>query len=376
MKRIIMFILAALLLSSCGSVKSAPDSDAYWTNGIYSTRDDGFYFIKTYTDRSSPVEGSFVIVGDKQLPSYKTVRMLCYFDAISGKEAVVCPKPNCPHTDPESCFALGFDGESVTPPVIPIGDKIYWLKHSHVFEDGEFQDEIIIMRADKSGISEEEAATVKDRSLYNTCLLYADGKIWFIAKEVGYDSSGSTGEDELYLCSYDPASGKYAEKLDLSKKILDGGNGQATILGFFDGEIIIELYKYPEDLYGRAERYGISVDPKSLDITHIDGVIESVSSGAMVVSDGENCEIRCESGDVYTYDGKDFRLVGDMLILSGGKAMNYKTGKKYTYKASGQSMIVAVAQDGYIVSEYVTDENGFIVDTVYKKLSFDELFGS
>lgn len=371
MKRILWLIIAlAIMLCSCESADGSDGTEAYWTTGLYSTRSDGFYYIKTQTDKSSPIEGGYVTVGGKRFPSYKTVRTLCYFDAVSGVETIVCPKPNCPHTDPESCFALGFENE----PVIQAGEKIYWLKHSHGFEDGEFYDEIIIMRAEKSGVAREEAAVVKDRSPYNTCLLYADGKIWFISKEVGYDASGSTGEDSLYLCSYDPASGKYSEKLDLSKKILDGDSGQAGIRGFFDGKIIIELYKFPADLSQKAEEYNVSVDPKSLDIKYIDGDVKSVSGGAMAVSTGEDCEVRCDSGEVYELENDDVRLIGDMMILSGGEAVNYKTGQKYKYKASGRIQVVAETEDGYIVSENVIDENGFVTDTIYKKLAKNELF--
>lgn len=365
MKKILILIFAAMLLCSCGSVDG---SDAYWCTDSYSDRCDGFYYVKNRMDKSSPIEGSFGIIDSKQVPYYKMVRTLCYFDAVSGKEAVVCPKPNCPHTDPESCFALGFDGGSV----IPIGDKIYWLEHSHGFENGEFYDEIIIMRAEKSGIAREEAAVIKDRSPNNTCLLYADGKMWFIAKKVGYDSSGTTGEDVLYLYAYDPHTGKYAEKMNLSNKILDGESGQAGILGFFDGGIIVELYKFPEDMSAKATEYNVSIDPKSLDITYIDGDVKCVQSGAIAVSSGESCEIRCDSGEIYVLENECVLFVGDMAVNTDNTAVNYKTGQKYRLRTSGN--IVAEAADGYIVLERVVDENGMITDTVYKKLTKDELF--
>ncbi len=370
MKKLLMLILAMTVLCSCGSAGGSGGTESYWATERYSSRSDGFYYVKNRMEQSPMSDGSFGIVGGKQVPAYTSVKTLCYFDTVSGVEAIVCPKPNCPHTDPESCFALGFDGG----PVIRIGEKIYWLEHSHGFEDGEFYDEIIVMRADKSGISREEAARVKDRSPYNTCLLYSGGKIWFIAKEVGYDKSGSNGEDVFYLSSYDPASGKYSEKLNLTKKILGGETGQASILGFFDGGIIIELYKFPADMSAKATEYNISVDPKSLDITYIDGDVKSVCTGAMEVSDGENCEIRCESGEVYTFEGEEFQLFGDILIISDSEAINYKTGQKYKYKASGRYQIAAAAEDGYVVWEFVTDENGLVTDTVYKKLAKDELF--
>ena len=348
---------------------TSADSEAAFVTDLYSDRSDGFYYIKNRMDKSSPVEGSYVTVDGKKYPYYKMIKTLYYFDIKTGVEAVVCPRPNCPHTDPESCFALGFEGGAV----IQIGEKIYWLEHSHGFEKGEFYDEIKIMRAEKSGISLEEAGVIKDRAPYNTALLYADKKLWFIAKEVGYDDHGTNGEDVLYLCSYDPASGEYSEKINLSKKILDGESGQASILGFFGGEIIIELYKFPEDIYQKATEYNVSIDPKNLGITYLDGDVKSVQRGVMLIANGEKWEVRSDMGEVYSFEGADFRLAGDMLI-SGAEAINYKTGQKYKFKASDNCQIAAETEDSCIVREFEIDENGLVTDTIYKKLPKSELF--
>ncbi len=180
-------------------------------------------------------------------------------------------------------------------------------------------------------------------------------------------------DDRSGVSREDPATAEFGEKLDLTRKILEGESGQADILGFFGGKIVIELYRFPEDISQKAEEINISVDPKSLDIEYIDGDVKQISGGAMQVENGGRCEIICESGEVFSFEGEGYRLVGEVLIAPGGEAVNYRTGEKYKVK-NANCHIAAETEDGYIVSEFVTDENGLVTDTKYKKIPESELF--
>ncbi len=362
----ITMLLLTLILTSCAANVSVPYCEPYCSGELH---DGGIYYVKMEYDTSSEDENVTAFIGGKEAPAYRSVNMLYYFDAESCEEAAVCPKPNCPHTDAEECFALGFSHDV---PVIRVEDKIYWLELLQSYEDGKFYDETVIKRADKSGISLEKVGTVKDRSPYNTCLLYLDGKIRFIAEKIGYDPSGTNGDDRAYLYSFDPSAKKAREEIDLVKEILGGKRGKAGIIGVFNGEIIIEIYHFQEDINEKAVEINVSVDPKTLDITYLDGDVKSAGNEAMAISNGEDLKILTASGEEYISEADSATIVGDMAIFSDGEALNYKTGERFRRIAPGR--IVAQTDDGYIIAVNITDSLGAIIHTVYKKLSAEEAF--
>lgn len=350
MKKILAITLISLIiLSSCGQ-KAVEVTGTYWTNPLSTTFESGLYFYDYFG-------------GGRKSP-------LTYVDYNSLAKAVVCPKPNCKHDDEETCPALGFYS---SPAVIPVGDKIYWFDSKNEFDDGKWTVQSTLMTAEKYGSDKKSVAVLKGLSARAGDLLIHDGKLWFIAEDVGFDKHGSTEEDYPYLYYYDFLIGKFQEVCNISEKELDGGTGYATILGFWDGGIIIDVIAYEDE----SKRFQGKFDPQSGEIEKYDFFVSTVD-GDYLLGQGEDDSTavilsadkqKSTFTDLGEYGAFGAMIMNNKLFCSVPKTViDLETGKRYRLLKEGVTK--------YVNGEYITmvnkyDGNG----TKFERLGEESVIG-
>lgn len=325
-------LLSLLIFSSCGQQAIEVDG-TYWSSLMSTTSEAGLYFFDYFDGVNSP---------------------LTYVDYNSLAKAVVCPKPNCKHDDEETCFALF--GHNTSACVIPVGDKIYWFDSETEFDDGKWTVKSTLMSAEKYGSDRKSVAVLKGLRARPDKLLIHDGKLWFIAEDVGLDKHGSTDEDYPYIYYYDFSNGKFQEVCNISEKELDGGTGYATILGFWDGGIIIDVIAYEDE----SKRFQGKFDPQSGKIEKYDFFISAVcgdyltgngddDSSAVILSTDKQKSTFTDLGEDGAFSVKVFN---NKLFCSVAKTViDLETGKRYRLLKEGVME--------YMNGEYITMVNKY-----------------
>ncbi len=331
MKKYFAIILLSLLIfSSCGQQAIEVDG-TYGSASMGTTSEAGFYFFDNLGDeRKSP---------------------LTYVDYNSLAKAVVCPKPNCKHDDEEICPALGF---YFSPAVIPVGDKIYWFNSEYVSDDGKWTVKSTLMSAEKYGSDRKSVTVLKDLKVRPDKLLIHDGKLWFIAEDVGWDKHGTTDEDYPYIYYYDFLSGKFQEVCNISENELDGGTGYAEVIGFWDGGIIIDVIAYEDE----SKRFQGKFDPQSGEIERYDFFVDNVFGDYLLGHSDSYSTAIILSADNQKYTFTDLgedgtfgsRIINKKLFCSVPKiVIDLETGKRYRLLKEGVIK--------YLNGEYITRIN-------------------
>lgn len=188
-------VLAALLLTGCQ--KKAESSGEY------------FRIVSPYIN----------VCNNGVLYSDNNSRLLfCDFEAM--RTAYICAKPNCPHTDENSCSAFGMDHH----PILYGGNIYYFTYDIYMNDDREYQFVTYINKADTDGTNRKEVYKMDGLFVSVGDRIIVDGsKIYFNAEDVEFDEYGaSTNYTVGYLCSYDLESGKFENMADIYKGYSSG----------------------------------------------------------------------------------------------------------------------------------------------------------
>ncbi len=280
--RKIFAVLLCLFMSACSAGGFAGNSggdelDCLFVEAGYTTSSEGMYYFAPNQGQDGP-------------------ELLNYVDFDSCNHAVVCPKPNCPHTDPDECYAMNYGNGSGV--VIPIDGMIYWTKI-------ESDDRTYLYRAKSDGTERAREAELPKRT-FGAQLLYAGGKLYFMGEDSPFDENGGIAEKTSnYLMCYDFESKETAECLDVAELFPAVGQIHASLEDFFDGKIYMicqgTYFTYcPET--GKAEKTDLS-PPVFIDGGYI------VTPGRLISPDGSEMKFEAPDNGLYGY-----RVVGGKLF--------------------------------------------------------------
>lgn len=226
MKRFIVFIMAMFLLTSCGTPSVAEGYEtARQSNAFMNINRNGDFYIDN-------VRLDFTV----DAPSDR----LSFFDFNSMTSAIVCPRPNCKHDDPETCSAFGMQNH----PTI-IGDKLYFF----ATETGWVGDTVItstkIYRAEIDGTGKTEIDYLENLSVdfYDTVLIKGN-TAYFIGKESEFDNTKfvQTGFVKSYMCSFNFETREFKNY----GLVIEGYSSNVTLQGEYNGGIYM-LCSYTEE---------------------------------------------------------------------------------------------------------------------------------
>jgi|GEM_PF-5107892 lipoprotein len=305
MKKLLAFILlCVLLLASCARSRGAyefEESDIYWVSYNSTTRYDGMYFIK----------------------SIENENVLCYADFGNCKQAVVCAKPNCPHTDPDSCYALGVTNGN--GPVLPRGDKIYWL-----YVEGY---DLAIYSANVDGTGRKSICTIEDRISGGNTLCAVGDKLYFIAEDQYYDERGlAIQPHSCYIYSYGFDDSKLIEHCSVSQVFSDAQDLSCFVDGIWNGSIYLNVFAKK----GNGGAYHeLKYDIENDKLTKSDITPWQISGGYMILLEGSNVRIIHESGREYLFEKAGASEMYGACVVNGklfikDKVIDIETGKCYS----------------------------------------------
>lgn len=294
MKKVFIAMMC-LLLSSCsagGRIGNSGDVelDYLFVESGYTTSTEGMYYFAPQ-NKGGP-------------------ELLNYVDFDTCNYAVVCPKPNCPHTDPDECYAMNYGNGSGV--VIPIDGMIYWTK---IENDGS----TYLYRAKTDGTERAREAELP-KSTSGAQLLYIDGKLYFMGEDSPFSEDGGIAEKTSnYLMCYDFEAKETAECLDVAELFPATDKIHAHLEGFFDGKIYMicqgTYFTYCPDT-GKAEKTDLSAP------VHIDGGY-MIKSNTLISQNGGKMKFEAPDNGLYGY-----RIVGDKLFTRA-YVYDITTGKRY-----------------------------------------------
>lgn len=329
MKRIIMFILAAIMLCSCGSADDYETSqyDIY-KNGMFHTSDG----------------------------------MLMFLDFDSMVSVPICPKPNCPHTDPNTCSALGISNSRFI-----YNDKLWWFDSEYIYdENGEISARSTLYSADTDGTNRMKAAVLDGLSVLSSYIYVKNGKAYFEAKDFGNENGMSTGYDKVYLYSYDIESKDFSEIY----AVKEGYHAEIYIIGGYENLLALRLTNGIEDKSNLdAPRQYMFYNFDSGEFEECENVIRRAQNdwlitieddGTIVVNHAySDDEFRITDGRFIQAFWGDYRVFDEMLMCTGdGLAYELKTGKVHTTQVCN---IIAYYKGKYIVR--LIDSPDYVVFT-------------
>ncbi len=387
MKKTLWIILAfALFLSGCG-------------NSAKSSAVPSEYFVIDYNDRFQYENGELYV---------DTSQRLHFADFSSVTDAVICPKPNCPHTD-ESCSALGMDNH----PVIVEG-SIYWFEDNTRYEGDRPISGLNVYKAAIDGTGRVKTDTVDGVTLLSGAgSAFGSGVLYFGG--INEHPEGKPfGVRELYLCGYDFAG----KRLTVKELLCVGYSADVTFCGELGGELYFILNYQEENAdwwdedtdearkHNGAELRRVSIaeykklDLETLEITDWElpekivsahkkresdpnasvlPIYVQIKEGAMICSDCVDTLIVNPSGReifIKDYNGNDKAVANGYIFddLSTGEcsARRLSDGKEVTVNVAEENVrvgYVAKYLDGkYIIRYFDFDSQ----QTLYCAVSGDE----
>lgn len=294
MKKLAVFLLAMLLLTSCAGTPASQNSQ------------EQDYLFVTF-DRTTSLEGMYYYTSSP--------KVLNYVDFDTCNHAVVCPLPNCPHTDPENCYALGVGNG--TSAVITIGDSIYWTR----IED---DDKTYLYTAQKDGTNRKREAELPKRTSGDK-LVYCQNKLYFVGEDSPFDENGGFAEKtSCYLMYYDFDSKEAMECVNMSELYPQINKMHASIQGFFNGKIYISaMGDNAATTYFTYDLSGGDVEKIDFKPMQFEGGYMILSGPILVSPDGTELKFEAPDNGLYGY-----RVVGDKFFTRA-YVYDISTGKRY-----------------------------------------------
>lgn len=357
MKRTVCVIVALCicvlaLLCGCGGAENLSNSSGT--------------VISLYTD----------ICNDGELYIDNPSARLNFVDFKSMKSAIICPSPNCPHNDPNSCPSFGM----MNHPLI-YGGRLYFFKGSTEYSDGKAVDSTAVYSAELDGTGKKKLGSVDEGILnhYNRAVL-VDNTMYFCLTKSGYDQFGkSTQTKEISLYSYSFAENRFTRLADIGNGISAGD----WLYGVFNGEIYIS-FSYLEKEVTQEDFMNPDTAPQFQQIlykynisdgslTEVKESISGIQNGWIIIKDGDSTILRNESGkDVTIPTGSDIAVVNGFAFDSTNKAAyELSSGKKYSLNLRQEYSEVIY----YIDGSYITKSLDSAGNNVYEKIPEAEMIG-
>ncbi len=334
MKRIklIAVALSLTILSGCVKTNSSPSGSnerIVWTYGNADEKGE------LYTDSEE---------------------RLHFADFDTMQSAVLCSKPNCPHTNEKDCSSFGMSNH----PILYDG-KLYFFDVQTNFDGDEITDITTVYQAEPDGTSRTKVSTIEGLALLNyTRMLIVDNKAYFSMDKTGWndDRTATSGYNEVWLCSFDFSTGKF-ERIE---KLHEGWCSGTWIYGLYDSNVIFS-YAYSEEKVPYLE------DPSEIGkyFTYVYKTYDTESGELteltlpepMYVGGGYYVYEKDDGAIVLSENGKEMTLpdfpVNGNLTLADGKLFNcfgqtcadLSDGKTYFLKYSDD--LTAYADGFYIL---------------------------
>lgn len=302
---------------------------------------------------------------------------LCYFDFTSMKGTFICPKPNCPHDDSNTCSAFGMNNHAVA-----MNNSIYFFEpETYWTDDGTLAERTNVCKAKLDGTGRMKVGTIDDICLVSfQPALFKDGVLYFGSVKNSFAETES-GMREIYLIGYDLKE----NCLSLSESLGEFFEPSISFAGELSGEVYFNLNYHPE----KTDIQGIGEDPTDEELA------EYVKQLAKVVSERKILKCNLESGEIadceipsvnwktpekgiwlqakYGYmiftdctdtlvisgSGDDVLIEGfngaDEAVVNGYLFPSLSAGKNTAYRLSDGAEVTVSVEDSSVKGGYVVD---------------------
>lgn len=301
---------------------------------------------------------------------------LNFVDFASMKSAIICPSPNCSHSDYRSCPSFGM----MNHPII-YGDRLYFFKESTEFSDDGAVDKTAVYSASPDGTGKRELKSTDGGILnhYDRAVLVGD-VLYFCLTKSGYDQFGSSTQDkEVSLHSYSFAENRFTKCADIGKGFSAGN----WLLGEFGGEIYVQFsYRETEptpeeylnpDLMPEFEHvlYKYSISDGSL--TECMENISDIQNGWLITKDSDSTVLRSKDGkELVIPTGSDVTVVnGFAFDVADKAAYELSSGRKYSLNLRQEYCEIIY----YIDESYIAKSLDSAGNNVYEKIPEADLIG-
>lgn len=349
-------ILCALLI--CGALFSGCDKSG---ENVYGSK------VVCYYDN---------FFNDGELYCDSPYARLNFFDFNSMQNAIVCPQPNCPHTDQGSCSSFGM----MNHPMI-YGDRLYHFTTDIGYDKNGIVETTNIYSAELDGTSRIKLGSLEGGQLYYyDRAVLIDGKLYFCVTSNLYDEFGKSTQMKKYiLYSYSFKENKFERLCDIN----NGNSSNVYIYGEYMGDIYM-AFSYLEKEVTMEEfmdeenpvefsyigyRYNIAENS----LYEYDGTVIGIYDGWLITLEDENSVFRSENGDTVTLPGQ-FRgrvVNGYAFDMSEKVAVELKTSRKYCLNLDDPYSEVIYFLNG----DYILRGAGDSGNSGYIKIPGDELIG-
>lgn len=321
---------------------------------------DTDYIISQYTNLS----GSGELYTDN-------MGRLNFFDFFSMNTALLCPKPNCTHSDESSCSSYGMGNHPIL-----FDNSIYFFKTETIRTDDGFSDITTVYRAATDGTNRKTVCTIENLSLpVYARMLISGNKAYFSAEHSEYDEYGSTtGFTTAYLCSFDLLSSEFKQLTEL----YHGYYGGSWLHGTYDRGLYISCGA-SDACFDEINLEKLSkIENNLMYYNFSDGTLEKsnlpnpifVGNGYFIYSDDSSTYILNESGNIVTRCATtiaDATIINGMMFSSSADiCVDIKSGVTFSVN-DYNGEIVAFNSGKYIIRQ----PSG--ID--YKSCTWDEIIG-
>ncbi len=228
-------IIACFLLCSCGEAAQRESESPRTVEPEAVVSTDESSVINTH-NRMLALNGEFYT--EQVMTAAFADFRLNFADFDTLETTAVCSKPNCSHSDPESCSAFGMWNHPTV-----VDGKLYFFKND---PDWGTEQTVNIFRADLDGTGRVKLAEIKNCAAEYTAPIAIIGKtLYFTASESEIDDDGFTasGFKTVRLYSFNCETDKAETLCELCR----GYDTSAEIRGIFDAKLYIRIsYKDKE----------------------------------------------------------------------------------------------------------------------------------
>ena len=355
--KLALVVFAALMLTSCTA-----DNESADTSRIIST------------DKNFTEEG--MLFSDSE-------GRLNFLDFQSLNTAVLCTRPNCSHTDPESCSSYGMTNHPIL-----YNNQLFFFDTQIVQEekDGKLvvKNVTTIYKAKPDGTERISQYVMDDLAVPNIRMALVNDTVYFSALKSEYDEYGnSTGYDDAWFCSYNLSANEFKRINTYS-----GYHGGTWIYGCFNSKIYFSishsdtLIPYPADPADlnsyfqqmeevTQEEYKV-YDIESGALSDLDlPVPEYVGNGCYVYNKNGKAAIISENGEETVLEDFPIPERGNIYIY-GDLMICYTNDLCYNLSKGGEVKRLNLDDNSFI--EGYSNGN-FIIRTeeTYQKKTIDEL---
>lgn len=308
---------------------------------------------------------------------------LNFLDFVSMQSAIICPRPNCTHTEADGCPSFGM----MNCPFI-YGNHLYYFDYETKYCDDKFVWLTSLYKCDLDGTNRSKIRSLEGlRIMYYDRLVLCGDMLYFAPVTVGYEESGITsGYSEARLYSYSFSENKLDELCKLG-----GGYGLNTYLwGEADGDIYVDVSYHEEDIpfdelmdilmnsdesiYIR-ESYKYNTSDGLLSVC--DPHYKPIQGGYLCRFEDQGATLYLPCGEIYAedmtndiYDVYDINSAGEYIFdLKDMLAIKINSGEKYSLPEEYKADFVYYI-DGYYIFKKLNRDTGIYE---YEKISEDSI---